>query len=243
MLRCKEISQENEVVDYELAKAYLDEGNLELAQEYALVALNSKPENVWYLNTLVEILPKLRNSVEGIKAKIPYENVQFRENLALIYYWQGNYDGALKILKGIKATPTTEILLLKIKDSVAENQSVQPVPAEVQKMPSVNDPLQSYMSQIEQLLALKDYNALVEISSNALESFPTQPYFYYAYGVALNSTYQYKMAVETLESALDYLLDDTDLNNKIYRQLSKAYNALGNSSKANMYLSKIKPGS
>ena len=240
LLRCKEISPENEVVDYELAKAYKDEGNLALAQEYAMNAINSKPENLWYLNTLVEILPKVGNSIDGIKSMIPYENIQFRENLALIYYWQGNYGGALKVLKGVKTTPTTENLMLKINDSIAEKQSIKPaVTAENSAIP-INDPLQSYKSQIEQLLASQDYNALVEISSNALESFPTQPYFYYAHGVSLNKTLQYNKAVETLESALDYLLDDTDLNNKIYSQLSNAYSALGNSSKANMYLSKIK---
>ncbi len=243
LLRCKEISPDNEVVDYELAKAYKEEDNFVVAQEYALVAINAKPGNLWYLNALVGILPKLGISIEGIKSKIPYENLQFRENLGLIYYRQGNYEGALKVLQGITATPTTESLILKIKDSVADNKSGQPAPAEVPKAPSVNDPLQSYISQIDQLLALEDYNALAEIALNALESFPTQPYFYYAYAVALNNTSQYKKAVETLESALDYLLDDADLNNKIYRQLSNAYNALGNSSKANMYLSKIKPGS
>jgi hypothetical protein len=42
---------------------------------------------------------------------------------------------------------------------------------------------------------------------------------------------------------MDYLLDDIDLANKMYKELVDANNALGNSSKANMYLSKLKSGS
>ncbi|MCG2460930.1 hypothetical protein K8352_09230 [Flavobacteriaceae bacterium F89] len=243
LLKCKEISPNNEVVDFELAKAYSDGGNFVLAQEYAVNALNSKPENLWYLNVLAEILPKLGNSFEGIKTRIPFDNIQLRENLALIYYWHGNYEGALKVLKGIKISSFTANLVLKIKDSIAVKQNPATVSSVGQREGSSKGPLQSYYSQIEQLIVLKDYEALIQIASNALESFPTQPYFYYAYGVALNNNSQYKKASETLESALDYLLDDTELNNKIYRQLSNAYSALGNSSKANMYLSKIKPGS
>ena len=243
LLRCKEISPENEVVDHELAKAYMEEGNLVEAREYAINALNSRPGNLWYLNTLMGILPKLGNSIDQMQSQIPTENKQLRENLALIYYWQGDYEGALKVLKGIENSSFTENLQFKINDFLRKSENIPPsLPVDNVNTPRI-DPVQSYFSQIEQLITSKDYDALLKIAANALESFPTRPYFYYAYGLALNNTSQYKMATETLESALDYLLDDTDLNNKIYRQLSNAFNALGNSSKANMYLSKIKSGS
>ena len=49
-------------------------------------------------------------------------------------------------------------------------------------------------------------------------------------------------AVEVLEAALDYVLDDVSLSNKIYTILADAYTALNNTSKANTYLRKIKPG-
>ncbi|MEP1982646.1 MAG: hypothetical protein ABJJ07_03210 [Maribacter dokdonensis] len=73
-----------------------------------------------------------------------------------------------------------------------------------------------------------------------MESFPSQPYFYYANGAALNSIQKHKDAIEILEGALDYLIDDIPLENAIYKELVKAYTATNNTSKANMYLSKIK---
>jgi hypothetical protein len=50
-------------------------------------------------------------------------------------------------------------------------------------------------------------------------------------------------AIDVLQTALDYLIDDRDLANKIYLELANAHKALGNTSKANEYLSKIKSGS
>lgn len=81
---------------------------------------------------------------------------------------------------------------------------------------------------------------LLKTTEEAMESFPSQPYFYYANGAALNSIQKHKDAIEILEGALDYLIDDIPLENAIYKELVKAYTATNNTSKANMYLSKIK---
>ena len=75
-----------------------------------------------------------------------------------------------------------------------------------------------------------------------MENFPSQPFFYYANGTALNRSQEYNDAIEILETALDYLIDDIVLENKIYKELANAYTAINNTTKANMYLSKIKLG-
>jgi hypothetical protein len=61
--------------------------------------------------------------------------------------------------------------------------------------------------------------------------------------MGLNRSGKQKEATEVLETALDFLIDDIELGNNIYRELANVYTFLGNSSKANMYLSKIKSGS
>jgi len=81
------------------------------------------------------------------------------------------------------------------------------------------------------------------MAAEDLEEFPLQPYFYYASGLALNNNGKHKAAIEVLEESIDYLLDDDNLANKIYKELANAYNAIQNSGKANMYLSKVKSGS
>jgi len=95
---------------------------------------------------------------------------------------------------------------------------------------------------MEQLIATSDFKNLLSESQKALDSYPLQPYFYYAYGTALNITGNLNKGIEVLESGLDYLLDDENLKNKMYKQLSEAYSKIGNTQKANEYLNKINSG-
>ena len=243
LLKCKQIDANNTVVDHELAKAYLAGKQYVLAQEFGISSLNAEPENLWYLNTLVDIIQGQGNTVEAIEAMIPYKNSILKENLALIYYRQKNYQKALNILNGIKKSSFAEDLALKINDSI-KRQGQLPKTTESQiTAVSKTSPLEQYRSTMAELISKNDFIALEKVSAEALESFPTQPYFYYANGLALNKNAKHRKAAEVLEAALDFLLDDVELSNKIYRELANAYTTLGNSSRANMYLSKIKSGS
>ena len=105
-----------------------------------------------------------------------------------------------------------------------------------------NDPVGQLKEQIEALMTSADYKNMLKVSEEALDSYPLQPYFYFAYGTALNNTGNANKAVEVLESGLDYLLDDEALQNQFFRELAKAYGKIGNTQKANEYLNKINSG-
>ncbi|MEM9142253.1 MAG: hypothetical protein AAGA86_04650, partial [Bacteroidota bacterium] len=92
------------------------------------------------------------------------------------------------------------------------------------------------------LIASNDLAALEPLANEAADRYPTQPYFQYAKGWVLNKKGKHKQAIGELEAALDLILDDVSLTNKIYGELAQAHTALGSTSKANMYLRKIKPG-
>ena len=96
--------------------------------------------------------------------------------------------------------------------------------------------------QIDGLIKNNNHLLLKQVAEEALETYPSQPYFYYAQGYALNKSSKHRDAIEVLEAALDYLVADIKLANKIYTELVEAYNGINNSVKANMYLRKIKPG-
>ncbi len=243
LLKCKDIDVNNKVVDSELSKAYFASKQYISAQEYAINAVSSAPENRWYLKTLVDIVQRQGITIESVSSQIPFNNIKLKENLALIYYKQKKYTNALNILKGIKISNFTENLTSKINDSLAQllkkrHKSVENTVVEIK-----NNPVDELKTRFVDLIAKSNFSTLEKESLEALESFPSQPYFYYANGLSLNKKGKSKEAVEILEMALDYVLDDVDLSNKIYLELAIAYNALGNISKANNYLSKIKPGS
>ncbi|WP_422082683.1 tetratricopeptide repeat protein [Ulvibacterium sp.] len=242
LLECRQMDTDAHVIDHELAKVYLADKQYAQAEEYGIDALNAKPENLWYLDTLVNIILKQGSSMNSIKPNIPYANNALRENLALIYFKQKNFEGALEILDEIQVSAFSEELRSKLKDSIEKQKSHKAKTPKETTNTVVSDPLMDYKTKIENLIQSEDTLSLEEMAKEALESYPLQPYFYYALAHALNKKGEHTRAAEELESALDYILDDAVLANKFYEELVTAYTALKDTSKANMYLRKIKPG-
>ena len=250
-LKCKQLDASRRVVDHELAKVYFEIRQYPLAEEYAITALALEPENIWYADTLVQILQKQGKSIETVKTQLPFGLPEFDENLALTYFNRGNYKTALTILEKAKQSKSTVDLTSKINDSIEKRKPLVDNTAigdedsgdEPEGLPKTepND-LEVYKMRIAALIRANTLPTLQQVSEEALESYPSQPGFYYALGYALNKRGKPGEAVDTLEAALDYLVDDVPLSNKIYKELADAYTALNNGEKANTYLRKIKPG-
>lgn len=242
-LECKRLEADHGVIDHELAKVFLASKKLPLAQEYGTAALRSLPENYWVLNTLVVIMERQGTYLDVNKHHLPHKNVKLMENLALIYYRQQDYENALKALDGMGESDFSRELTLKIADSRHKNDP-EGIEKELKSIETVaeTNPITDYISLISGFLEKNSFEEVAVYSLEAMESFPAHPYFYYAHGVALNRTGQNKEAIAIMESGLDFLLDDQELANKIYGELADANKALGNSSRANMYLSRIKSG-
>ena len=242
LLECKLIDSTSHVVDHELAKVYFLEEQYIAAQEYAIAALLSEPTNLWYLNTLVTTIQMQGSSLDQTNLNIPFENNKLKENLALIYFKQKNFQKSLTVLSDIKKSAFAKDLLAKINDSI-HNRELKKDKEEVPVQNEIKaNPIEELKAQMAELIVLNKISELMERSEEAMENFPSQPYFYYINGYALNKSAKHKEAVEILEAALDYMLDDVPLLNKIYQELVDAHTALNNSSDANMYLRMIKPG-
>lgn len=245
LLECKRLDANNVVIDHELAKTYLADKKYNLAEDYAVAALISEPENLWYLNTLIEALDKQGNTFENLEMSILADNAKLQENLAVVYFRNSKYDEALVVLENLKKTPFLDDLASKINDSLekrAERSKKMSFSVSNTNRSEGVTTLNGYKGRIQGLIRSKNHMILKQVSADALETFPSQPYFYYAQGYALNKIGKYRDAVEVLETSLDYLVGDIALANKIYTELVEAYNGINNSVKANMYLRKIKPG-
>ena len=244
LLKCKQLDSENSVVDYELAKAYYEDKEYIFAEGYAVDALVAEPDNPWYLEALVDILEKQGNSIDAVAARIPYDNPKLKENLALTYFKRGKYDNALKVLKEVNKSAFSEDLTAKINTAVAKRKAESNITSFT--MTNTNtataNPMQGFKNRIDGLIRANSNSILLQVSDEALETYPSQPYFYYAQGYALNKNNKPKAAIEVLEAGLDYLVNDLPLGNKFYTELAAAYTATYNTVKANMYLRKIKPG-
>jgi len=242
LLKCKQLAASNDVIDHELAKTYLLNNQLVLAEEYAREAIISKPANLWYLNTLVEIRELQGTDLKGIKEEIPYSNEQLKENLARIYFEKKRYDIAREVLKDLRSSKFTRELSSKIRDSIEqENTTSKELPG-LENIKAVN-PVKLLTQELNSLFAKGDFDLLNEKAEEAIETYPAQSFFYYAKGAALNGMAEYKEAIDFLMMGLDFVFDNDELLNKFYGELVKAHTALGETTKANSYLSKIKNGS
>jgi tetratricopeptide (TPR) repeat protein len=244
LLECKKLDPSNHVIDHELAKAFFEDKQYPIAEDYAMVAFLAEPGNIWFLDTVVAIMEKQGGSSDSMLGRLPKGDLKALENLALIYYQKGDFENSLQALKLLKQSRFTEDLLTKINDSLKQNKAAlnEKEDFDPSKAAEVGDPLERYKIKIEELIGANRPLELERFSAEALEQYPSQPFLYYAQGLALNRLTRHAEAVEMLETGLDYLLANDTLANKIYKELADAYTAMDNTVKANMYLRMIKPG-
>ncbi len=82
------------------------------------------------------------------------------------------------------------------------------------------------------------FAAAAKLSSEGLEIFPAQALLYLLNGVANNGLENSNAAIESLETGLDFIMDDPKMEQDFYKQLSAAYAKKGDSKKASHYSEK-----
>lgn len=83
----------------------------------------------------------------------------------------------------------------------------------------------------------QDENAATK-SQQALEIFPAQPILYLVNGVANNKMKQFKLAIASLETGLDFVVEDPKMEMDFYTQLSIAYKLANNKTKSEAFAKK-----
>jgi tetratricopeptide (TPR) repeat protein len=75
-------------------------------------------------------------------------------------------------------------------------------------------------------------------ASELIDTFPNQPEYYFFAGKVSNQLKKYKKANDFLESGLDYVIDNVDLEIDFLNQLAEASKGLGNNQKSDQYLAR-----
>ncbi len=86
---------------------------------------------------------------------------------------------------------------------------------------------------------INEFQKSLDLSSAALEYYPSQSLFYLLSGVAHNRLSQHKKAIASLEDGMLYLLEESELERDIYSELAIAHEALGDVTKASEMRSKV----
>ncbi len=91
--------------------------------------------------------------------------------------------------------------------------------------------LQAYTEKQQFVILAKKADDLTQL-------FPTQPQFYYYAGLGYNQAGNFKKAASTLETGLDFVIDDPALEINFNIQLGEAYNGLGDMKKKEKYFTR-----
>ena len=84
----------------------------------------------------------------------------------------------------------------------------------------------------------KQFQKLAKKAEEGTELYPSQAYFYFYFGLANNQMRQFNKAKEALETGLDFVIDDLDLEINFNLQLAEAYNGLGDFKKKDSFFAK-----
>lgn len=238
--KAKELKSDEHSLDYEIGKAYLWQKKYVEAENYLQQALQAAPDNYWYLEALVQTYNRQGRPIGILEGSLDLRHSQQRYNLARALYKSQQLKQAAHYLEALPKSEKKLVLSQKIEDAMAYRNRLQGVHKPKSIQPKPTNPLEEKKEALKELYQSEDFAVLYNAAAKALERYPAQPYFYYMQGLAANKLQKYKESITVLEMGLDFLIDDQQLNQNIIKELIVAYEALGNSKRANRLRAKLK---
>ena len=242
-LEVKKLDPINPVIDHELAKVLLLARQYARAEGYALDAVRARPEEYWFVQTLMEILDKQSKLPENFAGELPLELPEFRLNLAGWYLKQEKWDKAEAQLDPLPPSDEVRTMQARISRSRLNEEIREAEVTENKAAPVLEGSVAAYEQELRLLIGEENWKPAENMSREALERYPLQPFFYYANGMAQLRQGKAREAVSILEEGEGVLLGDSETAQMIYSALGEAHAQLGNMEKARKYQNKITSGS
>lgn len=232
LLDAKKNRQDLSILDFEIAKLYYHNKKFSESQSYALGALKALPQDYWYLDLFMQILDVQSSSIYQFEADLPLDQDFFLKNLAKYYVSSGAIQTAEELLKKLRQDEDTQRLKGQIEALKGVRNSFLP-PAEVTNS---QNPTEDLKIQIDNAIKRKDWNVVLELATEGIDTFPVQPYFYLQHGKASFELAKYLQAIETLELGTTFVrVEDKEQKNKFFELMAASYEKLGDSKRAAEY--------
>ncbi len=247
---CHKVYPNNVAVNFEYAKNYLELNQNENAAEFIEKVLQQKPKEEYVKIIAIQIYKKLHeyNKAITLQKELVVKKPHLENGLIYLYIINKEKDKARKAYLNLEKQQLLDnrkdyfkrILFKKKKvnkPKLTSEKNENSITLEKQAFQK-NKNFKNLKALLEKELQLKKYTELVIDSSEGLSLFPAQPYVYYINGKALNLTQKFKKAIESLETGLDFIVENNTLEANFYEQLSIAYLGIKNTPKATKYKQK-----
>ncbi|MDG1571439.1 hypothetical protein OZ410_03870 [Robiginitalea sp. M366] len=241
LYECQKMEPDNPVVDHELARVLAAAQQWDAAREHALAAVKARPEEYWYLHTLMRVL-QARHQTEKEIQGVPLEQPAVRENLARWYVEQEKGKEAQAYLEGLPETGSIQALRQRAAQLATVPELAADTPAQqvIEKTAPSED--EQWVLELTTLEQEQAWPALLARATEAVERYPLQPQFYFFRGLALLELDRASEALVELETGESLLLEPGAWGIRMYQALEKAHRLLGHPEKAKWYADKIKTG-
>lgn len=103
---------------------------------------------------------------------------------------------------------------------------------------SETDDMETIILLMQAYTENSQFDVLEAASEEQMQMFPTQPQLYFYNGIANNQLKNYKKAIASLETGIDFIIDDPNLEINFNLQLGEAYNGMGDFKKKDTYFTK-----
>lgn len=97
--------------------------------------------------------------------------------------------------------------------------------------------LEAVVLLIDAFIAINNFNEVAKIAEDYIDLYPTIANLYFYAGLGNNQINKPKIAIQYLESGLEFIVEDIELEKNFYLQLSASYKTLGNLEKESFYFS------
>ncbi|WP_405611313.1 tetratricopeptide repeat protein [Polaribacter sp. Asnod1-A03] len=241
---CNQIISNNVAVFFEFSKNYFLLKNTLLAKEYINRALKKEPNNIWMLKHLVKIELKEKNFSESIliQEKIVALDATERDLLIKLYLQNNELEKSLALLNIMEKEKVLSPSLKRLKTDLERPKKEVVLKKQIDEEFSLLEQFEankSYAILKEILLTSKDNSEILKYSSEGISLFPAQPFVYLMQGKALNYKKEYNIALTTLQSGIDFVIEDK-MEVDFYKEMAKSYKGLGNFKEEEKLTDKIK---
>lgn len=103
---------------------------------------------------------------------------------------------------------------------------------------ATNNDLETNLFLLASYEETSNFDKLQNKASDLVDTFPSQPEYYFFAGKASNQLKKYKIANDFLESGLDYVIENKALELDILNQLIQSSKEMGNKQKSDSYLAR-----
>lgn len=98
---------------------------------------------------------------------------------------------------------------------------------------------ETVMLLMQSYIATQNYESLAKLAEDYLERYPSQSSLYFYAGLSNNKLTNYKKAIDYLETGLEFIIEDPELEKQVYNQLILSYKNTGNKIKEEHYTVKL----